>query len=472
MPKFLKLLGLFITADMLSALAYYLPNLRNGIFIAIIFLFFILTRRRLEYGLAFIFAEIFVGSKGYLFSFALGETLISIRVALFIVFFSVFFSKLLFKFYFDTPVYRSKNDNDEWRISWLTIILFFAAIFFGIVNGLLRGHDLGLVFLDANGYFFSFLIFPVLYLIRNAESRLYLRTKLPLILFAGTAWLAAKTLILFVLFIRGQDTIFLGQIYSWIRNTVGEITPAGGSLYRVFIQSQLFIVLAYLIFLTRKESRLATTLLGAVYLAAIIVSLSRSFWLGATSAYGLGLVAYGFKKEWNNIKEFFIKGLLSAVGAIIILSIIYLPALRGFGERFKNVIGEPAASSRLAQFKPLALEIIKSPILGYGFGKTVTYKTSDPRILKSNPTGVYTTYAFELGYLDILLEVGLLGLLIYLFLIYKIWNKTQVLGLRLGLIALLVINIFSPYLNHPLGIGLLLLAMCWNQESTVPTISG
>lgn len=469
MSNSLKLFGLFVATDILSALAYYLPILRNGIFIILVFLFFILTWRRLEYGLAIMFAELFIGSKGYLFSFSGGETLVSIRVALFIILFSIFLAKLFFKSYPDTPVYRSDGYRRDERKLLFIIGLFFTAIFFGILNGLWRGHGFGPVFLDANGYFFLFLIFPVLYLINSEESRTWLRVRLSLILSVGAAWLALKTLILFTLFVRGQDTVFLGQAYSWIRNTVGEITPAGNGLYRIFIQSQLYIVLVYLLFLTRREFRLMG---GSIYLAAILVSLSRSFWLGVIIAYSLQLITYSLMRNWKPALDFIKRLFVSAMLAVIILAIIYLPSLVSVGERTKNLIGEPAVSSRIAQFRPLVKEILKSPILGHGFGKTITYQTSDPRILKSNPTGEYTTYAFELGYLDTLLKIGLLGFAMYLFLIYKIWNKTQVLGLRLGLTALLIINIFSPYLNHPLGIGFLLLAMIWGQDSTTPTISG
>ena len=149
-----------------------------------------------------------------------------------------------------------------------------------------------------------------------------------------------------------------------------------------------------------------------------------------------------------------------------------------FGKRATEV--EAAASSRINQLKPLLYAIAKHPIIGSGFGTTITYKSDDPRIL-----GNYTTYAFEWGYLDLVLKFGLFGMIIYLILIFKILNKLlnfkflilnfkinskfqiqnnkKNYGLRIGfglaLVALLVVNIFSPYLNHPLGIGFVILSM-------------
>ena len=101
-----------------------------------------------------------------------------------------------------------------------------------------------------------------------------------------------------------------------------------------------------------------------------------------------------------------------------------------------------------------------------GFGSVVTYRTNDPRILSSSPNGLYTTYAFEWGWLDVWLKLGFLGLLAYIILFLKIItdglkiNKSLSLSLTVGLLVLMAVNIFSPYINHPLGIGYLVMAIC------------
>ena len=98
-------------------------------------------------------------------------------------------------------------------------------------------------------------------------------------------------------------------------------------------------------------------------------------------------------------------------------------------------------------------------------------------MLKNNPTGEFTTFAFEWGYLDLWYKMGILGPLAYLGLIGSIlltlWraikNQSEMIlsginirGLSLGLfaalIALTVVHFFTPYLNHPLGIGFIILS--------------
>ena len=70
------------------------------------------------------------------------------------------------------------------------------------------------------------------------------------------------------------------------------------------------------------------------------------------------------------------------------------------------------------------------------------------------------------------LKVGLIGLIVYLGLLFELarsaWKRikeersmkkevSMSFGLFLALFALIVTNIFTPYLNHPLGIGFILL---------------
>ncbi len=143
-----------------------------------------------------------------------------------------------------------------------------------------------------------------------------------------------------------------------------------------------------------------------------------------------------------------------------------------FSDRLTD-LDEAAVRSRWDLLPPLGREIIKHPIIGSGFGTTVTYKSSDPRAVQVNPGGIFTTYAFEWGFLDIMLKIGLTGLIVYLLLIGKIWRSGWRLGqsgefisfgLLLGLGALLATNFFSPYLNHPLGIGYIILSDIFFQK--------
>jgi hypothetical protein len=96
--------------------------------------------------------------------------------------------------------------------------------------------------------------------------------------------------------------------------------------------------------------------------------------------------------------------------------------------------------------------------LGSGFGATVTYVSRDPRVVQSTG-GVYTTYAFEWGWLEHWIKFGILGIPLLLFVLVRLARrilasqlpKEQKQVLVLSLIALAAVHISTPYLNHPLG---------------------
>ena len=204
----------------------------------------------------------------------------------------------------------------------------------------------------------------------------------------------------------------------------------------------------------------------------IIACLSRSFWVGAFCALLLifGLLIFKYKLKFTKLLK------LSAIIILTIaLEVSFLFVITGnltdnwIKGRFENPTEEAAGMSRIAQLEPLWQSVSQNIMLGSGFGKTVIYESNDPRILAKSPTGIYETYAFEWGYLDIWLKIGLLGLLVYLYLYYLVFKKgiellkkkdeltILVIALLLGLVSLMATSIFSPYLNHPLGIGYLVL---------------
>ena len=160
------------------------------------------------------------------------------------------------------------------------------------------------------------------------------------------------------------------------------------------------------------------------------------------------------------------------LGFVMVIAILKIPfptasssGTIDLSERFE-IMTDEAASSRWNLLPPLWQAIKSDFIFGAGFGAPVTYVSNDPRIRDANPSGLYTTTAFEWGYLDIWLKVGLIGLLIYSWVLIKIFIEAgraregvsgALLGLIYGLVAVLGVNIGSPYLNHPLGLGLVIL---------------
>ncbi len=466
----ITLLGI-LALEMLSWIAWSTQNW-NQIFLgAILLITLALALYRLEWGIYIVLAELIIGSKGYLLSWPLGSWSVSLRLGLFLVVFLAYLIWLLrdrkIKF-FQTPLWKP----------YLALLL---ALGIAVGIGYLNHNDWQNIFLDWNGYLYLGLIFPLTQCLNKEKLRAVWQ-----VVWAGAMALIAKTLIL--LFIFSQIDYFgwlVQAVYKWVRDTgVGEITLMSNGFYRIFLQSHIYLIIVFFIVLAillLKKYRLIKKsyyLMLALSLLIIFLGYSRSFWLGTAVILGLVFLAaiIILKLKWSKI--------LSLLGILILAFIIDYGLILGLvnfpmpgndsisaaslvSERTKDPTAEAAGSSRLELLKPLFSKIMDNPATGFGFGTTVTYPTKDPRALVNNPDGLYTTYAFEWGYLDLWLKLGLWGLLIYGWLIWSIlkkgWQKFRaeknplVLGSLLGLAAILVIHFFTPYLNHPLGLGWLML---------------
>ncbi|MFA5413713.1 MAG: O-antigen ligase family protein [Patescibacteria group bacterium] len=471
--KYFKTSLLFISfALILSFFAYFFPLFNKVAFFVILGLTLILTLEKLEYGIYILLAELFVGSKGYLFYFDAGSVSVSLRIALFLIVMAVWiYSRLKTK--------NFKLDLNKWY--WIL----FAFIGWGFVWGLIRGNSFQNLFFDFNGWLYFGIIFPLLDVIKSREQI----ENILQIFTAAITIIIAKTFIFLYIFSHGFEVAVL-PIYRWLRQfLIGEITLMPSGFYRIFFQSQIYLLIGFFIFCAfliwqpdKIKKNIKYWLLSVGSLTSVLISFSRSFWVGlAIGLFVLLIFLIVLKFPFRKIVKI---GLGGVSILVISLATIFVTAQFPFPEPQKisfasmfsdrlTDLDEAAVRSRWDLLPPLGQAIIKHPIIGSGFGTTVTYKSSDPRAVQVNPGGIFTTYAFEWGFLDIMLKIGLAGLIVYLLLIGKIWRSGWSLGrsgefiplgFLLGLAALLATNFFSPYLNHPLGIGYIILGDIFFQK--------
>jgi len=323
-------------------------------------------------------------------------------------------------------------------------------------------------FYDFNGWLF-FLLMPVVFAVFDKFEKV---KEFFALFFAAIVFLSVKTIYLFIIFTYGLPG-FIDPVYQWLRNAhLAEVTFIAQNLHRIFMQSQVFLLAGFfvalaLLFLNKQFGLKRKFLWLIIFLSAtaLLASLSRSYWVGWFGGT-VFIFGYSFLRIKIPANEIF-KKVISLI-IVFALSLVFLQFVSGnfvqiaLGWRINQAQSDSAGQSRLQQLEPLKLKIAEHPVLGSGFGLLASYRSSDPRVLKTNPNGLYTTSAFEWGYLDIWLKMGLAGLLAYLVLIVKIGltglNKGPLgIGLTASLIALVFTSIFSPYLNHPLGIGFLLM---------------
>jgi hypothetical protein len=495
---FLTLVGGYVLLELLSWIGYNTPVFSGALFSAVVLAVAVLSWYRPGYGVVAVLGELFVGSQGG-YMLALGPAnidgaILSLRMGLFLAVFGAWLARSF--------VSLVRGQKPRWYLEmkasrlWLPYLVLLAVFAFGAVRGWLMGHGFGNVFFDANGYAF-FALFPAFI---EGLSDLRARRLLWYVLAAAVTVSVAKAL--FVLYFFSHRIFEVAaNMYVWIRDTrVGEVTIMQADFHRVFFQSHLFVLAGlFAAFMLAARQRLFR---GAAFWApfglfvwgvvAMLLGLSRSYWfggfVGCLAMVGLLLWTRYGHGLWKRMIVLAPLGLVFAVAIIAAVYAFPYPAKTGdvsfaslMGGRALSVAGEAAANSRWVLLDALWPVGFEHPFFGSGLGKTVTYTTSDPRLLADIPDAQYTTFAFEWGYHDLWIKFGLLGLAIYAWLIAAILrpyalavsehrklktagitpaddqtNAYIVIGILAGVIAMLATNIFSPYLNHPLGIGLLM----------------
>jgi glycosyltransferase involved in cell wall biosynthesis len=465
LPLYLKTVLLPLCAivgiELLSFLVIFHPEMNTLVCLAFGLIMLVYAALRPTAALALLLTEYVIGSKGALFK-AFGNDQnnggVSVRIVLFGAFFLGWFVNWL-----RAGQWKSWRTFFQGRGEYLVLGL---VLVWAFMQGLIQKN--AFVFADANAWGFLLLLIPVLDLARRATSEEL--QKIGTWIAAALLWIAAKTLILFYLFSHTFPAWFLEPIYLWVRRTgVGEITRAGGNVFRVFFQSHIYALLllpGFLLVQRFKKSRLALVLVGfsTLFLAQTIVSLSRSFFLGLVIA-GLAACIFVWREERTKgvvklggrfVGTLVAAGMLLAVACFFPIPRSSSSLLDAWQSRIDTA--DDASASRWKLLPAMWEKIKEQPLLGSGFGATVTYVSRDPRVVQSTG-GVYTTYAFEWGWLEHWIKFGILGIPLLLFVLVRLARrilasqlpKEQKQVLVLSLIALAAVHISTPYLNHPLG---------------------
>lgn len=442
-----------MVVEFLSWLVFGHPGAANLACLAVILATFIVGWLNPPW-LAYIgMGELIIGSKGYLLSVSYGGHVMSLRIVLFVA--TVILVALLawrrrITFFWKTP---------------LSIPLISLMLWLGLaaVWGLAQGHQTLDVFLDLNAFGYIGLWWCWWSLLKNDPHKASMIT---MVVLSGVTIVGIKSWLMVVLF--GQPLDNWSGLYHWIRDTgVGEITKISANYYRVFFQSQIFglyVLLTAWMLAIQNRSRWIWWA-ATISALAIIISLSRSFWLGVVGGLMTILFIVGQNKWWTKLKHLWmvIPTAVLAIGLFFWAVNFPYPwtigSSAGRGNavvtRLKSAGSAAAFTARQNQIQPLLQAIAVNPVIGRGFGQEVSFFSTDPRI-----KGWRTTTAFELGYLDLWLKIGLIGLGLMTWWIIKILlrlSHTKWIILIPSVIALGVVNATTPYLNHPLGLGWLLM---------------
>lgn len=473
-------LGLIVSIEFVSALAQGQAVAQVVLIIFCMLAVAVLAYRRPYLALNIVAAELMIGGFGYLLN-APAEILvrgISLRMAVMAGFFIGWAVNAL-----QARIWKF------WRLKELSVVQVWVFVGGMILGGLLRAWQLHqpYLFQDFNAWLFLLYFVPVLDIAHRYGKGL--KSQAGNVFLAALIWLPIKTA--FVFYVFTHDLSWANWLYAWIRDTrVGEVTPLGDLAYRIFFQSAVYAVLALpflaglwiekgFFFAKKKWTSILVGLVAVLCSLSILIGLSRSFWLGSAAGLAavgiLGLIKNSFSNNFGvRIKKVVgglaVVGLSSIIAVFLILAIWQMPWPGSSKGQLWDTLAKrgnitDAAGSSRWNLLPIILQKIKAePILGSGFGATVSYQSQDPRVLLEHPDGTFTTYAFEWGWLGFWIKFGIFGIPIMAWLVFSIawraWKSEYDWWIRIGVVAgtfaLVVVHFFTPYLDHPLGFGWIL----------------
>lgn len=245
-----------------------------------------------------------------------------------------------------------------------------------------------------------------------------------------------------------------GYYYHWFRDVaLGKITELPFHFYRIVLNDHLLLV-PLLVWCAYQLLSRWTYKLGILYGLLLFI-----FALNLTRIYLVAFVAaFLFLANRTNWR----RALAYLIGSLVIFALcftmVHLVASRGqslgwelFGLRLQSIVSptlEDSSLSRLILLPEILSKIKNHPVWGAGLTDTVTVYNP---ILKS----IITTSQFDWGYLQVWDELGLIGLVLWLYFLFFIFQRAATLkkyGWPIAsVLALAIINITSPALFHVLG---------------------
>lgn len=386
------------------------------------------------------------GAGGYLKIFG-----IALRTCLLIVSLIIYFSQKIFE--------KRKQFFTELKTEHYLIFALIATAIFSAYLGIYHGHARGNIISDLIPYFFFLYLFPLCDLWLSDHFR-DLGKKAILATIFGNAILILFTQIglssgIFVL----QD-----QYYHWYRDVaLGKITNLNFNFYRLVLNEHLLLIPITLYFIADIIKNKANKI-NILALTGLLFVLANNLTRIYMVALAVGVILLFSIKNW---KRWLTISLSTAVGFMIIFVGIHTFASRGqsfgleiFGLRLQSIASpqiEDSSLSRLLLLPKILEKIRSAPILGQGLGDTVAVYSP---VFKNN----ITTSNFDWGYLEILAEMGFVGLLGWIilvgYLLYSIIKNKHAYDKNIFpalLISFLIINITSPALFHVFGILLIII---------------
>jgi O-antigen ligase len=390
---------------------------------------------------------------------------LSIRMVLFVIAFLLMFILWALN-KFDIKQFKLNNIFTK-----LIIVFLVYTLITGVHGYYFAHHSLSLVIGDVTGYIAFLLIF-----IFNIAIEDKYEIKRISILTIFATFLQSISLIIIHLFLGLGIFTFDGINTLLQQYYIGNLSYIAPNTIRIFFKSSLFLQIGFILLLAfiskeRNKKNLIIEYIVLIFISyAIVLSFTRGFWIGAVLSFIIMIFCKHAKPLGKTL-------LVLIVGVSIMLAItcaayrntdVLVSLVQRTGLIKQSTImmiqnkqlptgdtdgQDLSAEYRSQESKYLVKYIEKSPIIGTGFGTIIT------ELNRNNSRNEYM-------YLDIWMEMGLIGLILFgsiLILVFKHWIKIRRRNVNdkdlvyldaiiAALAGVVVTSGINPFLNNPIGL--------------------
>ena len=282
------------------------------------------------------------------------------------------------------------------------------------------------------------------------------------------AGLALLTCLLYVAYLGGADFDGSGQVGP-LQGDIAQDPVTGW--FRAFMVTQILFIPGFLLLFARLHAnprRPVDVALLIMLLGAVTISHSRGLWLGLLAGTGTYLMLELAKNSrWARSPPAILIVCAGLLGLLVVLSAPTI--LGGVDQVARGATSEESSSVRLEQVPKLLEGFYDNPLVGSGMGALLPsgYRRSE-----------VVPWSFELAYLQLLFQTGIVGMLLFAWLPVVVLRDTvrRVLADRTdqaaatagiaALIGLIVSYASNPYLVTSAGTLALAIGvtMCGSSE--------
>lgn len=389
--------------------------------------------------LAFIIIiELVLGGAGRLF--VIGP--ITIRYVLFMLAISYFFIKIILN-----------NFKTEKNIFYPPVIFFLFFYLISIMNGIVKGYPLSDIIFSSKGYLYILMLFPFTLFVNKTEKARAIFN----IFNRAAVVLAIFSISIFLIF-RALPSLY-GVINPILLNLkYGHLSIRYG-LPSVFFKTSPYMAIAfinemfqYVHVIKKRNSR--TLLRMLILFLGCLTTMTMGIWVAVI----VGIIIIILLSKGN--KKLLAILTTLTIGAIIIFIFSDFVSL-ALSSRLSR-----ADSSYIIKIDQLYTMLniwLDNFLFGKGFGINVLF---------INEIATRKMVKFELFWMELLVNMGLMGFIAYVYIVIKTMfigfkiskhvsfnDSVHIKSLITGLVMLCIISSVNPFLNNPIGLGYLIIVM-------------